>query len=288
MRWLVTGASGMLGRDVVHELRGAGEEVVALARPELDVRDEAACLAAARDSDVVVNCAAWTDVDGAETAEGEAFAVNAVGAANLARACAASSAVMVQVSTDYVFAGAASSPYAVDEPLDPLNAYGRTKAAAEWAVRAECPRSHVVRTAWLYGANGPSFPATMLRLAAERETLDVVDDQRGQPTWTVDLARFLYSVVVDDLPFGVHHGTSSGETTWFGFAREIFSAAGLDQGRVRPTTSARYPRPAARPAYSVLANGSRLPNWDESLRRALPSLRAVSPSVAPASPASTA
>jgi dTDP-4-dehydrorhamnose reductase len=272
MRWLVTGAAGMLGTDLVRELRDAGDDVVAVTRADLDVRDPAACRSVVQGSDVVVNAAAWTDVDGAESSEADAFAVNAVGAANLARACAATSAVMVQVSTDYVFAGDASAPYEVDSPLDPLNAYGRTKAAAEWAVRAECPQSYVVRTAWLYGEHGSSFPATMLRLAGERDTLDVVDDQRGQPTWTVDLARFLRSLVVDEEPFGIRHGTATGETTWCGFAREIFSSAGLDPDRVRPTTSDRYPRPAPRPAYSVLDNGGRLPKWEDALHRAMPGL----------------
>jgi len=271
MRWLVTGAGGMLGTDLVRELRDAGDDVVAMTRSDLDIRDPDACLAAVRGSDVVVNAAAWTDVDGAETAEGAAFAVNAVGAANVARACAATSAVMVQVSTDYVFAGTASTPYPVDAPLDPLNSYGRTKAAAEWAVRAECPSSYVVRTAWLYGEHGPSFPATMLKLAATRDILDVVDDQRGQPTWTVDLARFVRTLVVDEEPFGIHHGTASGKTTWCGFARQLFTAVGLDPELVRPTTSDRFPRPAARPAYSVLANGDRLPAWKDALHRALTS-----------------
>jgi len=259
----------MLGTDLVHELHDWGDQVVALTRSDLDIRDPDACLAAVHGSDVVVNAAAWTDVDGAETAEGAAFAVNAVGAANLARACADASAVMVQVSTDYVFPGTAASPYPVNAFVQPLNAYGRTKAAAEWAVRAECPRSYVVRTAWLYGAHGRSFVATILRLAAGPDTVDVVDDQRGQPTWTVDLSRFVRSLVVAEEPFGVHHGTASGQTTWCGFAREIFAAAGFDPARVRPTTSERHPRPAARPAYSVLDNGDRLPAWGDGLNRAL-------------------
>ena len=202
-----------------------------------------------------------------------------------AHARATLAAVMVQVSTDYVFAGTASTPYPVDAPLDPLNPYGRTKAAAEWAVRAECPSSYVVRTAWLYGEHGTSFPATMLKLAATRDTLDVVDDQRGQPTWTVELARFVRTLVVGEAPFGIHHGTASGETTWWGFARELFTAAGLDPERVQPTTSDRYPRPAARPTYSVLDNGSRLPAWDEALRSALPTFTGFSPSTSPASTA---
>lgn len=275
MRWVVTGAGGMLATDVIAVLREAGDEAVALRRSDLDVRDADSCLAAIEDAAVVVNCAAWTDVDGAEEHEAEAFAVNAVGAANVARACARHAAVLVQMSTDYVFAGDATTPYPVDAPLSPLNAYGRTKAAGEWAVRAECPSSYVVRTAWLYGEYGPSFPATMLRLAAERDTLEVVDDQRGQPTWTRDLALLLRTLVVENAPFGTHHGTASGETTWFDFARAIFKEAGLDPERVRPTTSDRFPRPAARPAYSVLDNDRRMPDWSDALGRALPRLVAA-------------
>jgi len=274
MRWVVTGSGGMLGYDVADVLRSAGESVGALDRAALDVRDPDACRRALDGADVVVNCAAWTDVDGAESDEGGAFAVNAVGAANVARVSAACGATLVQVSTDYVFAGDVAVPYAVDAALRPGNAYGRTKAAGEWAVAAECPTSYVVRTAWLYGAHGRSFPATMLRLAAARETLDVVDDQVGQPTWTRDLAVFVRDLVAGGAAFGVHHGTASGQTSWCGFARAVFAAAGLDPDRVRATTSDNYPRPAARPAYSVLDNAGRMPGWEDALHRALPSLRA--------------
>lgn len=277
MRWLITGAGGMLGVDIVDLLRSSGDDVVGLMRSDLDIRDPQACRETVRGFDTVVNCAAWTDVDGAETAEAEAFSVNSTGAANLARACTAASSVLVQISTDYVFAGDATSPYPVDAPLAPINAYGRTKAAAEWAVRAECARSYVVRAAWMYGSHGRSFPATMLRLAAEREVLEVVDDQRGQPTWTADVARFVRSLVVDEEPFGVHHGTASGETSWAGFARAILGKAGLDPYRIRPTKSERFPQLAARPSYSVLDNGGCLPQWDDALGRALPSLLARAP-----------
>ena len=273
VRWAVTGAGGMLGVDVVDVLRQAGENVVALTRSDLDVRDPAACRIALAGAGVIVNCAAWTDVDGAESHEAEAFAVNAAGAANVARACHEHGAIMVHVSTDYVFSGDATEPYPVDAPLAPINAYGRTKAAGEWAVRAECPRSYVVRTAWLYGEHGTSFPATVLRLAEEQETLDVVGDQHGQPTWTRDLARFLRSLVVREARFGIHHGTASGETTWFGFAREVFALAGLDPARVRETTSSRSRRPAARPSFSVLDSGDRLPGWQAALKVALPALK---------------
>jgi dTDP-4-dehydrorhamnose reductase len=273
--WLVTGSAGMLGADVVAALRGAGHDPRALTRADLDIRSPESCLRAVAGVDVVVNAAAWADVDGAEAHEAEAFAVNAVGAANLARACVAAGAVLVHVSTDYVFAGDADEPYRVDAPLRPLNAYGRTKAAAEWAVRSECPTSYVVRTAWLYGANGRSFPRTVLWLASEREAIDVVDDQRGQPTWTADLAAYLRDLVTTESPFGTYHGTASGETTWFGLARAVLAEAGLDPDRVRPASSRDFPRPAARPSYSVLDNDDALPDWADGLRRAMPSLVAA-------------
>jgi dTDP-4-dehydrorhamnose reductase len=276
----------MLGQDLVAAL-GAGpggatgsREVTAADRDSLDVTDPDACLAAVAGHDVVVNTAAWTAVDDAESQEGGAFAVNAVGAANLARACAATGARMVQVSTDYVFAGDATSPYAEDAPLAPRTAYGRTKAAGEWAVRTYLPSaSWVVRTAWLYGAGGPNFVSTMVRLAGERETLSVVDDQCGQPTWTVDLVASLVAMVDSEAPFGIYHGTSSGQTTWFGLAQAIFAELGLDPARVKPTTSEAFPRPAPRPAYSVLGHEASkragldlLPEWRGSLSKALPVL----------------
>jgi len=182
----------MLGHDLVAALGESpgAYEVTAVDRDVLDIIDPDACLAFVPGHDVVVNVAAWTAVDEAETHEAQAFAVNAVGPANLARACSAAGARMLQVSTDYVFAGDATTPYAEDAPLGPRSAYGRTKAAGEWAVRTHLPStSWVVRTAWLYGAHGPNFVKTMARLAAERDTVSVVDDQRGQPTWTVDLAH---------------------------------------------------------------------------------------------------
>ncbi|CAN7344199.1 dTDP-4-dehydrorhamnose reductase [Knoellia sp. LjRoot47] len=274
-RWVVTGAAGMLAHDLVPLLEKSGHEVSALRRADLDVTDAEACREAVDGQDVVANLAAWTAVDHAEAHESEAFAVNAVGAANIAAACARSGARMVHVSTDYVFSGDATSPYAVDAPIAPRSAYGRTKAAGEWAVLSHCPGALVVRTAWLYGAGGSNFATTMARLAGERETLSVVDDQRGQPTWTMDLADAIIRLVEADAPGGLWHGTSGGETTWFGFARAIFDELGLDPTRVNPTTTEAFPRPAPRPAYSVLGHERwaseglhALPDWRDGLRRA--------------------
>lgn len=252
-RWLVVGAAGMLGQDVVAAAGAAGHHVAGVGRGELDVTDAAAARAAVVGYDVVVNCAAWTAVDDAETHEAEAFAVNATGAANLARAATAAGARLVHVSTDYVFDGAATVPYAEDAPVRPRSAYGRTKAAGEWAVRAEAPDAVVVRTAWLYGAGGRCFPRTIARVAGERDRLSVVDDQTGQPTWTADLADLVVRLVEAGAPGGIYHGTSSGQVTWCGFAREVVAAAGSTTP-VDPTTSAAYQLPAPRPAYSVLGH----------------------------------
>ena len=197
-RWLVTGAGGMLGTDLVAALTSRGEPVTGMDRASLDVTDAAAVtdVIARYRPDVVVNCAAWTAVDDAEAAEEQALAVNAGGAANLAAGCAGLGARLVQVSTDYVFAGDAGRPYAEDDVPAPRTAYGRTKLAGERAVLGRLPGSgYVVRTAWLYGAHGPNFVRTMIKLEGQRPTVDVVDDQHGQPTWTADVARQIIALV---------------------------------------------------------------------------------------------
>lgn len=274
MRVLVTGANGMLGRDLQEAL--VGHEVTSLGRADLDVTDAEAVDAAVSGHDAVVNCAAYTKVDDAEAHEAEAYAVNATGPANLAAACARRGARLVTISTDYVFDGTATSPYEEDRPRDPLNAYGRTKAAGEeLALQRHPDGTYVVRTAWLYGAHGPNFARTMLQLAASRDTWSVVDDQVGQPTWTADLAAQIVRLLESEAPAGVYHGTNSGEATWYEFARAVLEEAGLDPERIQPTDSSAFVRPAPRPAYSVLAHGgwaraglAPMRPWREALRAA--------------------
>ncbi|MGW6704870.1 dTDP-4-dehydrorhamnose reductase [Streptomyces sp. NPDC054956] len=256
-RWLVTGAAGMLGQDVLAVLKDAGIEAAGLGRADLDITDPASVRAAVEGAAVVVNCAAWTDVDGAESAEEAATAVNGTGVRVLAEACAAAGARLLHVSTDYVLPGDATEPYAEDAATGPVNAYGRSKLVGEQAVAELLPQDgYVVRTAWLYGEHGPNFVATMLKLAAQRDTLDVVDDQHGQPTWSYALARRLVELGLAALdgraPGGVYHGTASGRTTWFGLARETYRLSGLDPERIRPTDSTAFVRPAVRPSFSVL------------------------------------
>jgi len=252
VRWVVTGANGMLGQDMVARLAETGAEVVALGRAELDVTDEQAARSLLAGADVVVNCSAYTAVDAAESDESAAFMVNACGPATLARA--AGGARLVQVSTDYVFDGHATTPYAEDGPMAPASAYGRTKAAGEWAARAQHADVLVVRTAWLYGAGGSCFPKTIARAAADRGALDVVADQVGQPTWTADLADLIVRLVDAGVPAGTYHGTAGGHVSWHGFAQAVVASAGMDPAIVAPTTSDAFVRPAPRPAYSVLGH----------------------------------
>jgi dTDP-4-dehydrorhamnose reductase len=253
MKYLITGASGMLGRDLQAAL--ADSTVTALGRADLDVTDFAAVTDAVAGHDAVINAAAYTKVDDAESNEDTAYAVNAVGARNLAAAASVAGARLVQLSTDYVFNGSATAPYGEHAPIDPISAYGRTKAAGEAFVLEENgDRSYIVRTAWLYGEHGPNFAKTMLRLASSHETVSVVNDQLGQPTWTADLAERIVTLLDQDAPAGIYHGTNSGIASWYDFARSVFAAAGLDPDRVKPTDSSQFVRPAPRPSYSVLGH----------------------------------
>jgi dTDP-4-dehydrorhamnose reductase len=284
-RWLVTGAAGMLGQDLTAQLAGTDADVTGLDRGALDITNQAATLAAVQDlrPDIVVNCAAWTKVDDAESCEEAALAVNGAGAANLAAACAKTGARMMQPSTDYVFDGAGTEPYPEDFPTDPVSAYGRTKLAGEDAVLRLLPDAgYVLRTAWLYGAHGPNFIRTMIRLEGSKDTVAVVDDQRGQPTWTADVARQILLLAGAGAAPGIYHATSTGTTTWMGLAQEIFRLLGADPDRVTPTTSSELARPAPRPAYSVLGHARWaqaglpvLPHWRDALHAAFPAIAAA-------------
>ena len=289
-RWLVTGAGGMLACDLTGLLAERGEHVTGMTREDLDITSATAVSSAVErlKPDVVVNCAAWTAVDDAETHEDAALAVNGHGPGHLAVACRDLGATLVQVSTDYVFDGIARQPYPEDAKPTPRTAYGRTKLAGEEAVRAALPHSsYIVRTAWLYGAHGPSFVRTMIRLARAGTSPAVVDDQHGQPTWTADVARQIHALIAAGAPAGTYHATSSGQTTWFGLAAEVFRlvfAAGSDANSPERTvasptltTSAAYQRPAPRPAYSVLGHdawtASGVPpigHWRDALLEAFP------------------
>jgi dTDP-4-dehydrorhamnose reductase len=282
MRLVITGAAGMLGQDLIAAARGAGHDVLALARAELDIADDTAVTRSIRGAgaDVVVNCAAWTDVDGAERDEDGALSVNGAGAGNVARAASACGAWTIHISSDYVFDGAKRSPYVESDVVGPVSSYGRSKLAGEREVAAEAPERHtIVRSSWLFGAGGPCFPATILRLAAERDELKVVDDQIGCPTFTRHLARALLDLATrESRPVGILHVAGGGVCSWFEFAREIVAVAGVSC-EVRSCTTAEMPRPATRPAYSVLRSerdAPILPDWQRGLAEYMAFTRAVS------------
>jgi dTDP-4-dehydrorhamnose reductase len=270
----------MLGRDLVATL--AGRDVTAAGRAELDLcaprlpgtLREWAAGAPGRPL-VVLNAAAWTDVDGAEADPGGAARANTDGPARLAAACAQIDATLVHVSTDYVFPGTGTRPYEADDAPDPLGVYGRTKEAGERAVRAAARKHYIVRTAWLYGAGGRNFVKTIAALSLQRDTLDVVDDQRGCPTWSGELAGGLVELATSGAPFGTYHCTGGGSASWYELARAVLEELDEDPDRIRACDSGRFPRAAPRPAYSVLsgrswtAAGLRSPaHWREQLHSA--------------------
>ena len=269
MKLLITGAAGMLGRDVMLAAGNAGHDVVGFGRAELDVTDSAA-LAKKFDlerPDVVINCAAWTDVDGAEAEEEAALAVNGAGAGNVAAAAAAVGASVVYVSSDYVFDGAKGAPYVESDQTAPLSAYGRTKLAGEEATIAANKRHFVVRSAWLFGIGGPNFVETMMRLAGSGNEVLVVRDQVGSPTYTWHLA---YGIVrlIEGIEFGIHHMAAAGQCSWYEFAREIFEQAKVEC-KVLSITTEEFGRPAPRPPFSALTSqrehAIRLPSWQDGL-----------------------
>lgn len=270
MRILITGAAGMLGQDVRAACDRAGHKPVALPRAELDIADPTAVedVFARVAPDVVVNCAAWTNVDGAESDRAGAIAINGEGAGNVARAAAAAGIWMIHISSDYVFNGTKRAPYVESDEAAPLSAYGASKLEGELAVARAAPDSHtIIRSSWLFGAGGGCFPKTILRLAAERDQIGIVDDQIGTPTYTGHLAQALVRIAGSPPP-GLLHVACAGQCSWFEFAREIVAMSGV-ACEVRPITTAEYPLPAPRPQYSALASergAPALPSWVEGLR----------------------
>jgi dTDP-4-dehydrorhamnose reductase len=283
MTWLIAGGSGQLGIAVSQELGDRGLLFNAWSSKDLDitrgpiVRDFVSDLS----PKVIINCAAWTDVDGAETNELEATRVNGDGAENLAIAAKNCGAKLIHISTDYVFSGESNSPWQTGDAVNPQSAYGRTKAAGESRVLENYrENSSIVRTAWLYSPWGKNFAKTMTRLAFNGDVqVRVVNDQIGQPTSATDFAKQLVELGLSSSPAGIYHGTNSGEATWFGFAQEIFKLAGGDINRVVPISSCEYPRPAKRPTFSVLSHESwaktsvkPMRDWRIALEEAMPSI----------------
>lgn len=273
MKIAIFGASGLLGKALAREW--SGDELVLLGSRDADIRDAAAVerVVERAKADWIILAAAYTDVDGCESDRERAFAVNRDGAVNVARAARRAGSRLLFLSSDYVFDGKKSSPYEVDDPRNPQSVYGRSKAEAEVALIEALPECCVVRTSWLFGVGGKCFPDTILRLAASRSALDVVDDQRGSPTYTVDLARAIVQLRRVDAS-GIVHVTNRGDCSWFEFATFILREAG-SKTETRPVSTEQFPRPAPRPVYSVLSAKSLekfqvvMPAWQDAGRRYL-------------------
>jgi dTDP-4-dehydrorhamnose reductase len=283
MTWLITGGSGQLGLAFQAELALQGIDFVSVNSHELDItnQDLVEELVDSLKPEVIINTAAWTDVDGAETNESAVLALNALGPRNLAIAAIEAGARLVQVSTDYVFSGEGAAPWREGAEHNPQSVYGSTKSEGEKFVLGAHPAgSYVVRTAWLYSADRKNFAKTMTKLALNGAgEVRVVNDQVGQPTFTGDLAKQIIDLVVSDSPVGIYHGTNSGQATWFEFAQEIFKLVGADLSRVMPVSSSEYPRPAKRPSYSVLSHHAwakttvePMRDWRIALAEAMPAI----------------
>jgi dTDP-4-dehydrorhamnose reductase len=283
MSWLITGGSGQLGITISQKLSERGILYHALGSKDLDITKSASVsyLVSRLSPNVIVNCAAWTDVDGAETNELQASKVNGDGVENLAIAAKDCRAKLIHISTDYVFSGESNSPWQVNDTPNPQTAYGRTKAEGESRIMtAYLENSLIVRTAWLYSPWGKNFAKTMTELALRGDgEVRVVNDQMGQPTSATDLAKKLIELGLSDLPTGIYHGTNSGEATWFDFAREVFKLVGADVNRVVPISSSQHPRPAKRPSYSVLSHDEwvkiaikPMRDWKIALEEAMPAI----------------
>ena len=283
MKWLIAGGSGQLGLALQEELSHRGLDFVGANSSELDITKPPSVnqMVDLIKPNVIINAAAWTDVDGAESNESAAYLVNSLGPKNLAIAANKAGARLVQISTDYVFSGDTSSPWRENAPHNPQSVYGSTKSEGENFVLTTLPsNSYVVRTAWLYSPKGKNFAKTMANLALNHKgEVRIVNDQIGQPTFAGDLANQIVDLVLSNAPVGIYQGTNSGQATWFEFAQEIFKLAGADGSRVMPISSSEYPRPAKRPSYSVLSHdawaNTGLPvmrNWRIALAESMPAI----------------
>jgi dTDP-4-dehydrorhamnose reductase len=283
MTWLITGGSGQLGVATSQELGERGMLFTTCGSVDLDITQGQIVfdVISQMSPKVIVNCAAWTDVDGAENNELQASKVNGDGAENLALAAKNCGAKLIHVSTDYVFSGDGKSPWQIGDAINPLSAYGRTKADGESRVLEKYPEnSSILRTAWLYSPWGTNFAKKMTRLAINGAgEVRVVNDQMGQPTSARDLAKQLIELGISNSPAGIYHGTNSGQVSWFNFAHEIFNLVGADTNRVVPVTSSEHPRLAKRPSYSVLSHESwaktavqPMRDWRIALEEAMPAI----------------
>ena len=269
MKVLVTGATGMLGSDLCPMLEDAGFDVIETTIEELDITDEQNVKDLLNDvkPDYVIHCAAYTNVDKAEEEPDKAENVNGTATKYIARACKANEAVLIYISTDYVFDGTKNTPYVPGDKTNPINAYGLSKLHGEQAVEENCDRYYILRTSWLYGHHGKNFVETMISLADKPE-VKVVNDQIGCPTWTVDLADAIISFIDEDPEYGIYHACGGGSTTWYDFAKEIYNQAGLNVN-LKPCTTEEFPRQAKRPKYSIMDNDGLLRDWKLALKEYL-------------------
>ena len=281
--WLILGGEGQLGLSLQLTLSQANIPYRAVGRDALDVCNRDDCIRIIKEIQpkIVVNCAAWTAVDLAEDNEEQAFNINCTGSRNVAIACRETNATLVHVSTDYVFSGVADAPYETDSSTAPTSVYGRSKLCGELAVSEELPeRSYIFRTAWLYSQFRGNFVKTMVRKALSNSPVQVVSDQLGQPTVATDLAQHIVDVVDSNAPYGIFHGTNSGQASWYELTKEIYSFLKVDDSLVTPVPTSEYPTRAIRPQYSVLGHSrtsslglKEMTDWKMALLNALPAIK---------------
>lgn len=283
MTWLIAGGTGQLGKALSIVLKGRDISFIAWGSKDFDIRSSNKTLDLVKTlkPEIVINAAAWTDVDAAENNSESAHAVNVQGTQNLVLATKSIGAIYVQISTDYVFSGISARPWKEEDLREPTSVYGKTKMAGEEEVLTNYPEnSYVFRTAWLYSEWGSNFVKTMVKLALQdKNQVRVVNDQFGQPTFAIDLANQIVDSVIQKIPFGVYHATSSGQTSWYEFAKVIFKLMGADSTRILPVSSNDFLRAAKRPSYSVLDNDSwektalpKIRDWETALSHAIPAI----------------